>query len=114
MPTLDLADETYVAVPPSVLAPELTAPALLAAWFPSLSFQVFMDRGEKGTRWSVTGEVDGSVEVWLEPMGRGTLVHWFLRGEPSDGRDDGGNYLDSLNARMFMFKDDAEARHLEP
>ena len=88
MPTVDITDETYVAVRPEALAPQLTAPALLAAWFPRLSFEVFMDRGEKGTRWSVTGEIDGSLEVWLEPTGRGTLIHWFARGEPTVSRGD--------------------------
>lgn len=113
MPTVDVADETYVAVPPDVLAPRLTAPALLAEWFPRLSVDVFMDRGEEGTRWSVTGEIDGSLEVWLESMARGTLVHWFVRGEPAATRrstrgDVAQRYVALLKARMFAFKDAAE------
>ena len=59
VPTVDLGDETYVAVAPDVLAPLLTAPALLAEWFPHLTFEVFMDRAEKGTRWSISGELEG-------------------------------------------------------
>ncbi len=115
MPTVDIGDETYVAVPPAQLAAQLTAPALLAAWFPRLSLDVFMDRGEDGTRWSISGEVDGSLEVWLEPMGRGTLVHWFVRGEPSASRGDvARRYVDLLNARMFAFKDQAEAAATAP
>lgn len=111
MTTVDLVDETYVAVAPEVLAPVLTAPGLLAEWFPRLVFDVFMDRGEKGTRWSVTGELEGSMEVWLEPMARGTLVHWFVRGEPtaSARRHVLARYVDEINARMFAFKDAAEA-----
>ena len=110
MPTVDLFDETYVAVVPEVLAPRITAPSLLAEWFPRLSFDVFMDRGEKGTRWSITGELEGSMEVWLEPMARGTVVHWFVRGEPTTSapRDVAGRYVDMINARMFAFKDAAE------
>lgn len=111
MPTVDLVDETYVAVTPDVLAPLLTAPGLLAEWFPHLTFEVFMDRGEKGTRWSIAGELEGSMEVWLEPMARGTLVHWFVRGEPTAAarRHVARWYVDEINARMFAFKDAAEA-----
>ena len=109
MPTVDIADETYVAVAPEVLAPRLTAPSLLVEWFPLLRWDVFMDRAEKGTRWSIRGEIDGSLEVWLEPMGRGTLVHWFVRGEPTMSRGDvARSYVELLNARMFAFKDEAE------
>jgi carbon monoxide dehydrogenase subunit G len=109
VPTVDIVDETYVAVPPAELAPGLTDPATLAAWFPDLRFDVFMDRGEKGTRWSIRGDLDGSMEVWLEGMARGTLVHWFVRGEPRPGlRKAAQRYVDVLNARMFAFKDAAE------
>ncbi len=115
MPTIDIGDETYVAVPPDVVAPALTAPTLLAEWFPRQTFRVFMDRGEKGTRWSVTGEVEGSMEVWLEPMAGGTLVHWFVRGEPTAGSEGvGRRYVDALNARMFAFKDAAEQSARSP
>ncbi len=110
MPTVDIADETYVAVAPEALAPLLTAPSLLDDWFPAVRFEVFMDRAEKGTRWSVTGEIEGSMEVWLEPMATGTLVHWFVRGEPGLGKQVASRYTDLLNARMFAFKDEAEQR----
>ena len=109
MPTVDIADETYVRGEPSDLAARLCDPALLGEWFPALTFAVFMDRAEKGTRWSITGDIDGSMEVWLEPMARGALVHWFIRGEPASTRGDVvGRYIDLLNARMFAFKDEAE------
>ena len=74
-----------------------------------------MDRAEKGTRWTVTGDVDGSMEVWLEPQARGTLVHWFVRGEATTRRGDvAGRYVDDLNARMFAFKDAAEQASAAP
>jgi len=115
VPTVDIADETYVAVAPEVLAPQLTAPSLLGEWFPRLSLDVFMERGEKGTRWSITGELDGSLEVWLEPIGCGALVHWFIRGEPGSSRGDvAQRYVDVLNGRMFAFKDVAEAAVTSP
>jgi carbon monoxide dehydrogenase subunit G len=115
VPSVDLADETYVAVAPEVLAGRLADPSLLAEWFPALRFDVFMDRAEKGIRWSITGEVEGSMEVWLEPMAAGTLVHWYLRGEPETTREAVvRRYVDMLNARMFAFKDEAEQRATAP
>ena len=108
MASIDVADETYVAVPARTLAPVLTARSTLGEWFPGLRFEVFMDRASKGTRWSVTGEMEGSVEVWLEPAEAGTVVHWFMRGEPTGQRDLASSYVDTLNARMFGFKDAAE------
>jgi hypothetical protein len=106
---IDIGDETYVAVAPDVLAPALTDPTLLREWFPDLRFEVFMDRAEKGTRWSITGDVEGSMEVWLEPMAAGTVVHWFVRGESRGNRDGTSRYVDTLNSRMFGFKDTAES-----
>jgi hypothetical protein len=105
---IDIGDETYVAVAPSLLAPGLTNPSVLRDWFAGLQFEVFMDRAEKGTRWSITGEIEGSMEVWLEPVASGTVVHWFVRGESSGRRDLTRQYLETLNARMFLFKDTAE------
>ena len=112
---MDIGDETYVAVAPRLLARRLVDPELLAEWFPRLTFEVFMDRAENGTRWSVTGEIDGSMEVWLEPMPPGTLVHWFVRGEARNSRrDTTRHYVDTLNARMFAFKDAAERAAVGP
>jgi len=109
VPTVDIMDETYVAVAPAQLVAELTDAALLREWFADLCFDVFMDRGEEGTRWSIAGDIDGSMEVWLEPVGVGTVVHWFIRGEPAGRRGDvAARYVDVLNARMFAFKDGAE------
>ncbi|MGB9375185.1 MAG: polyketide cyclase / dehydrase and lipid transport [Jiangellales bacterium] len=114
MAPIDIVDETYVAVEPSLLAPGLTNPSLLRDWFPRLRFEVFMDRAEKGTRWSVAGEIDGSMEVWLEPVAAGTVVHWFVRGEFAGRRDLTRQYLETLNARMFLFKDTAEKDRRAP
>jgi hypothetical protein len=110
--SIDLLDETFVAVPPAALVARLAGPGLWATWFPLLDREVFMDRGEKGVRWSVTGESAGSVEVWLEEVPRGTVVHWYVRTEvPSDAqaRRLSAAYRRALKAGMFEVKDDAEA-----
>ncbi len=44
------------------------------------------DRADKGIRWQVHGALDGTMEVWLEPVLDGTIVHYFLHAEPT-GRD---------------------------
>ena len=43
------------------------------------------DRGIKGQQWAVRGALTGSMEIWLEPVGPGTVVHWFLRADPLEG-----------------------------
>lgn len=47
-------------------------------------------RGDKGMRWSVgpseRGSVAGSMEVWLEPQLDGTVAHFFLRLDATNGR----------------------------
>lgn len=81
-PALDVADETYVAVPPTALAPVVADPTSWTRWWPDLEVTVTRDRGVKGQQWAVGGPVTGSMEVWLEPVGEGTVVHWFLRADP--------------------------------
>ena len=83
MPLVDLMDETYVVAEPSVLAARLRDPALVRRAWPGLDLVVFMDRGDAGIRWTVTGDLVGSCEIWLEPYGDGVIVHYFLRADPT-------------------------------
>lgn len=82
---VDVVDETFLAVSPRLLA---TVFADRDAWprlWPDLQLEVLADRGDKGLRWTVSGALVGSMEVWLEPVaGGGTLLHYFLRADPSD------------------------------
>jgi hypothetical protein len=82
MPAVDIADDTYVAVPPAVLAPLVGDPAAWRSWWPDLHVQVTLDRGVKGVQWAVRGALAGSMEIWLEPVGDGVVIHWFLRADP--------------------------------
>jgi hypothetical protein len=82
MPKIDVVDETFVVADPADLAARLASPELWRAWWPTLELTVFMDRGLKGTRWSVSGELHGSMELWLEPWHDGVIVHWYLRADP--------------------------------
>ena len=40
----------------------------------------------QGIRWSVTGALTGSAELWLEPVGDGVVVHYYLRVDPAGRR----------------------------
>jgi hypothetical protein len=84
-PAIDIADETYVGCPPALLAPVVADPASWARWWPDLRLSVTRDRGVKGQQWAVRGALTGSMEIWLEPVGPGTVLHWFLRADPPSG-----------------------------
>ncbi len=94
MPTVDLIDETFVAAPPEVVAAHVADPTQWRRWWPARRLEVFMDRGERGIRWSITGDLVGSAEIWLEPVLDGTLVHYFVRAEPPGGAAEGGPAAD--------------------
>ncbi|GAC1330056.1 MAG: hypothetical protein NVSMB13_17940 [Mycobacteriales bacterium] len=81
MPAVDLIDETFLVVDPATLAARVHDPALWRSWWPGLTLSVFEDRGAQGLRWTVTGDLVGSSEVWLEPFRDGVLVHYYLRAE---------------------------------
>ena len=82
MPLVDLIDETFIVCRPEDIAAIVHDPVRWSRWWPDLTLQVFMDRGDKGMRWSAVGDPTGSVEIWLEPMGDGVLVHHYVRLDP--------------------------------
>ena len=73
----------FVRVSPQVLAPVVADSGSWIRWWPDLVPHVTRDRGVKGQQWAVTGALAGSMEIWLEPVGRGTVVHWYLRAKPT-------------------------------
>ncbi|MEP6463354.1 MAG: polyketide cyclase / dehydrase and lipid transport [Frankiaceae bacterium] len=83
MPSIDLIDESYLVADPAEVAARFHDPALWRSWWPELDLTVFTDRGLAGLRWTVTGELAGSSEVWLEAAGDGVILHYFLRAEPT-------------------------------
>ncbi len=84
MTAVDLVDETYVVADRPTVAALVADPARWRAWWPDLALTVFMDRGLDGIRWSVTGRWVGSLEIWLEEVGDGVLVHHYARLDPAD------------------------------
>jgi hypothetical protein len=90
VPTVDLIDETYLVVAATVLADVVHDPNRWRAWWPDFVLTVFMDRGTDGIRWSVSGSLVGSAELWLEEYGDGVLLHYYLRVDPAGGAPPAG------------------------
>ena len=82
MPSIDVVDETFLAVHRGRVAAEFADPARWPALWPDLTLEVVTDRGDQGVRWTVGGALVGSMEVWLEEVLDGTVVHYFLRADP--------------------------------
>jgi hypothetical protein len=90
-PPVDLVDETFIVADRTLLARQISDPALWLEWWPDLRLSVVTDRGLDGIRWSVSGALSGTAEIWLEPWHDGVIVHWFLRaGLPPRGSRDTG------------------------
>jgi hypothetical protein len=85
-PVLDLVDETFLAVPPSTVAAVFADRRAWRLYWPDLVLEVYTDRGAAGLRWTVRGALVGTMEIWLEPVLDGTLLHYFLRATPADER----------------------------
>ncbi|WP_370619140.1 hypothetical protein [Mumia sp. Pv 4-285] len=84
MPVVDVIDQTYVAVPPRLLVDAMCSESAWSTVLPKIELRCFDDRGDLGRRWRVSGELDGTAEVWLEAMPEGTVVHVFLQADPAD------------------------------
>jgi hypothetical protein len=120
-PPVDLVDETFVVADRTLLARQISDPALWLEWWPDLRLSVVTDRGVDGIRWSVSGALSGTAEIWLEPWRDGVIVHWFLRaGLPHRGSRASGSlaerecarlrhrYATAFKRRIHALKDDLE------
>ncbi|MCK0173385.1 MULTISPECIES: SRPBCC family protein [Mycobacteriaceae] len=83
MNSVQIADETFVAADPADVGRIVADPSNWRRWWPDLRLTVVQDRGPVGQRWTVTGALTGSMEVWLEPSLDGVILHYFLHAEPS-------------------------------
>jgi hypothetical protein len=81
---IDLIEETFVAAVPALVAAAVHEPGFTAELWPDLRLAVFMDRGLEGVRWTATGALAGSCEVWLEAFGDGVVIHTYLRCDLTD------------------------------
>jgi hypothetical protein len=80
---VDIVDETFLVVPPKIVASAFADPAGWRRLWPDLTLALYLDRGDEGLRWTVRGALVGTMEVWLEPVLDGTVLHYFLRADPA-------------------------------
>ena len=81
--TIQVADETFVAAGPAAVGRAVGDRAAWRRWFPDLLLDVVEDRSDKGVRWTVTGPLTGTMEIWLEPVLDGVILHYYLHAEPA-------------------------------
>ena len=80
---IQIADLAYLPVPADDIALVIANSAEWPRWFPNLRLTVTENRGPLGLRWTATGAVDGTSEIWLESVAEGTNLHYFLHAAPS-------------------------------
>jgi hypothetical protein len=83
MNSIQVADETFVAAAGSAVGAAVADPASWQRWWPDLRLQVIEERGDKGIRWTVAGPLTGTMEIWLESVLDGVVLHYFLHAEPA-------------------------------
>jgi hypothetical protein len=81
--SIQISDETFVAADGAHVGAAIADRSSWRRWWPDLRLEVVEDRAEKGIRWSVTGALTGTMEIWLEPSLDGVVLHYFLHAEPS-------------------------------
>lgn len=81
VPHVDLIEETFLAASPARVAATVRDPAFAPALWPDLRVAVLTDRGDAGIRWTATGALVGSCEVWLEPYADGVIAHTYVRAD---------------------------------
>ncbi|GAC69527.1 hypothetical protein [Gordonia soli] len=84
MTSIQVADETFVAAAPALVAEVVGERANWRRWWPDLRLEVVEDRHEQGVRWQVSGPVTGTMEIWAEAVLDGVVLHYFMHAEPTD------------------------------
>lgn len=82
MHSIQVADQTFVAADPAAVGRAVGDRLAWRRWFPDLVLTVAEDRADKGVRWTVSGPLSGTMEIWLEPSLDGVILHYFLHAEP--------------------------------
>jgi hypothetical protein len=83
MHSIQVADETFVAADGAAVGAVVADPTRWRRWWPDLQLTVVEERGPAGIRWKVNGTLTGTMEIWLEAMLDGVILHYFLHAEPS-------------------------------
>lgn len=85
-PAFDVTDETLVVASPERLRDVLCTERFWEDRLPGVRLRCIDDRGPLGKRWTVSGAMRGSAEVWLERWADAVVVHVFWQADPADGR----------------------------
>ncbi|MUL65331.1 polyketide cyclase / dehydrase and lipid transport [Mycobacterium sp. CBMA 234] len=83
MNSIQISDETFVCADPADVGAAVANEKSWRRWWPDLKLTVVEDRGPAGQRWTVTGALTGTMEVWLEGVMDGVVLHYFLHAEPT-------------------------------
>jgi hypothetical protein len=83
MNSIQVADETFVCADPADVGAAIADPVSWRRWWPDLRLTVVEDRGPAGHRWTITGALTGTMEIWLETSSDGVILHYFVHAEPS-------------------------------
>lgn len=81
--SIDIADDTFISASISSVAAVIRDQSRWEIWWPDRVLAVYSDRGEKGLRWTVSGDFVGSAEIWIEEIAPGVVVHYYLRVDPT-------------------------------
>jgi hypothetical protein len=111
---VDVVDDTFVRAAPPTIREALGGPEVWASLWPHLRLTVARDRGDKGWRWTVTGQVEGDMEVWIEPWWDGAIVHHYMGGVgmPGAPADVQRRHVLRWKAWVHHLKDTVERRPL--
>jgi hypothetical protein len=104
MSSVQVADQTFVAARAEDVAALVSDTRRWRAWFPGLTVTVQEDRAEKGVRWVVGGQLQGTMEVWLEPMLDGVVLHYFLHAEPTGGVQEPSTHRRRVLGKQMSFE----------
>jgi hypothetical protein len=80
---IQVADQTFIAAPAESATELISDRANWRRWWPDLQLTVVEDRAEQGVRWKVSGPLNGTTELWLEPALDGFVLHYFLHADPT-------------------------------
>ena len=107
---VDVVDETFIRASPERVRDQFADARWFGSLWPHLTLTLVRDRGVRGIRWDVTGQVVGEMEVWLEPWRDGVIVHHYVRGTRGERapRDVGVRHARRWKAAVHALKDHLE------
>jgi hypothetical protein len=85
---VEIADDTFIVAAPLDVAAVVADAARWRLWWPDLELTVTRDRGPAGVVWAVRGPLEGEMEIWLEPVADGVVLHYLVRADTADQRPD--------------------------